>query len=85
MLHNAPRAAAKSASAISPSTLPPLLRLEHVLRVVPVSKSLWWAGVRTGRYPAPLRDGRITMWRSSDIAALIESWSTVEGPGGRND
>jgi predicted DNA-binding transcriptional regulator AlpA len=42
--------------------------------VIPVCKSTWWAGVRTGRYPQPVRTlgSRITAWRVEDIRALIE-------------
>jgi predicted DNA-binding transcriptional regulator AlpA len=45
-----------------------------VRAVIPVSKSTWWAGVRTGRYPQPVRTlgSRITAWRVEDIRALIE-------------
>jgi prophage regulatory protein len=41
--------------------------------IIPVSKSTWWAGVRTGRYPQPTRalGARITAWRVEDIRALI--------------
>lgn len=43
--------------------------------LIPVSKSTWWAGVRTGRYPQPTRrlGTRITAWRCEDIRALIEA------------
>ena len=43
--------------------------------IIPVSKSTWWAGVRSGRYPQPTRalGDRITAWRVEDIRALIES------------
>lgn len=43
--------------------------------VIPVSKSTWWEGVRTGRYPQPVRTlgRRITAWRVEDIIALIEA------------
>jgi prophage regulatory protein len=41
--------------------------------VFPVGKSTWWAGVRTGRFPKPVKLGpRITAWRVQDILALIE-------------
>lgn len=53
-----------------------LLRLREVLAPhgpIPVSKSTWWAGVRTGRYPKPVKLGpRITAWRKADIDALID-------------
>jgi predicted DNA-binding transcriptional regulator AlpA len=41
--------------------------------VIPVSKSTWWSGVKTGRYPQPVKLGpRITAWRVSDIRKLID-------------
>lgn len=40
---------------------------------IPVSKSTWWAGVKDGRFPRPLKLGdRITVWRVEDIRTLIE-------------
>lgn len=40
--------------------------------VIPVSKSTWWAGVRSGRFPRPVKLGpRITAWRVADIHDLI--------------
>jgi prophage regulatory protein len=50
-----------------------LLRIKQLLRFVPVSRSSWWAGVKAGRYPQPLKlSERVTVWRISDIRALIE-------------
>jgi prophage regulatory protein len=50
------------------------VRLPTVLSVYPVSKSTWWEGVRSGRYPKAVKLGpRTTAWRVSDIRALIES------------
>lgn len=42
--------------------------------IIPVSKSTWWAGVKSGRYPKPVKSlgPRITAWRVEDIRALIE-------------
>ena len=40
--------------------------------IIPVSRSSWWAGVKSGRYPAPVKLGpRTTAWRVSDIRNLI--------------
>lgn len=40
---------------------------------IPVSKSTWWAGVKTGRYPRPVKlSTRVTAWRVEDIRAFIE-------------
>jgi len=41
--------------------------------LIPVKKSCWWEGVRTGRFPKPVKLGRCTMWRVEDILALIAS------------
>lgn len=41
--------------------------------IIPISKSAWWAGVRDGRYPKPVKLGkRTTVWHVKDIRALIE-------------
>jgi predicted DNA-binding transcriptional regulator AlpA len=50
-----------------------LLRLPQVLALVPVCSSTWWAGVRSGRFPKPVKLGpRVTCWRASDVLSLIE-------------
>lgn len=52
-----------------------LWRLPTVLAHVPVSRSHWWAGVASGRYPAPVKlSTRCVAWRSADIRALIASF-----------
>ncbi|MCO5161269.1 MAG: AlpA family phage regulatory protein [Mesorhizobium sp.] len=52
------------------------LRLTSILAPngpIPVSKSTWWAGIKDGRFPKPIKLGpRITAWRVDDIRALIE-------------
>lgn len=41
--------------------------------LIPVCKSTWWNGVRSGRFPKPVKLGeRITAWRVEDIIALID-------------
>lgn len=41
--------------------------------IFPVSKSTWWQGVKSGRYPKPVKlSERCTAWRVEDIRALIE-------------
>ncbi len=50
------------------------LRLPEVLRLYPVSKSTWWAGVKDGRFPKPVKlSRRCTAWRAEDIHILIVS------------
>ena len=51
-----------------------LLRINQVLALVPIGRSSWWEGCRTGRYPKPIKLGpRTTVWREEDIDAFIES------------
>lgn len=53
------------------------VRLPQVLAVIPVSKSSWYAGVASGKYPASVKLGRrTTCWKAQDIRALIEKLST---------
>lgn len=50
------------------------LRLSSILAPkgpIPVSRSTWWAGVKDGRFPKPVKLGpRITAWRAEDIDDL---------------
>ena len=57
-----------------------LVRLSQILGnkekgippIVPVSRSSWWAGVKSGRYPQPLKlSPKCTCWHVEDIRALI--------------
>lgn len=49
-----------------------LLRLAQVLERFPVSRSKWYEGVKSGRFPAPVKLGhRTVLWKSSDIENLL--------------
>ena len=49
------------------------LRLSQVLAIIPISKSVWWEGCKTGRFPKPVKLGpRTTAWRAEDITALVK-------------
>jgi prophage regulatory protein len=68
---------------VSTSIKPParLLRLSSIIGPdgpVCVGRSTWWAGVKSGRFPSPVKLGpKITAWRSEDIADLITSGTEV--------
>ena len=50
----------------APKANPPIPAL------IPVSKSSWWAGCKSGRYPSPVKLGpRTTAWKVEDIRELI--------------
>jgi prophage regulatory protein len=79
-LVNTKAAVSGAIPAASPSIASPcdpsieLWRLPTVLQHVPISRSSWFDGVKSGRYPAPVRiSTRCVAWRSSDIRSLIAS------------
>jgi prophage regulatory protein len=66
------------------STVPEVgfLRLKQIIgdkksnipAIIPVSRSTWWQGVKTGRYPRPVKLGpRITVWRVEVIRTFLGS------------
>ena len=51
-----------------PQAIPP------IPAIIPVKKSCWWAGVKSGRYPAAIKlSPRVTVWRIEEVRALIAS------------
>ena len=55
------------------------LRLPQVIAIIPISKSVWWEGCKTGRFPKPVKLGpRTTAWRAEDIAALVKSFDNSD-------
>ena len=64
----------------SQNNKPEYLRVKQIIGnssndgLVPVSRSTWWAGVKSGRYPQPVKLGpRVTAWRLSDIQDLLDN------------
>ena len=55
-----------------------LYRIKQVLEVIPVSKTTWWNGVRDGRFPKPIRNGRMTFWKSEDIETFIDALNSAD-------
>ena len=61
-----------------------LLRLKQIIgdpkanppieAIIPISKSSWWEGVKTGRYPEAIKLGaNTTVWREDDVRRLIDN------------
>ena len=68
---------------MSHTDIPKLLRLKHIIGdpnaeppvppIIPISKSSWWEGVKSGRYPKPKKIGaNTTVWREDEIRVLVE-------------
>jgi prophage regulatory protein len=59
------------------------LRLSSIIKPhgpIPVGKSTWWAGVKDGRFPKPVKLGpRITVWRAEDIRSLVANGAANNG------
>ncbi|MBR5883582.1 MAG: AlpA family phage regulatory protein [Mailhella sp.] len=54
------------------------VRLSQILNIIPVNKSAWWEGCRSGIFPKPVKLGPSTSaWRVEDIRALMESINTA--------
>ena len=49
------------------------VRLRTILAIIPIGKSSWWAGIKDGRFPKPIKLGpRTTVWRVEGIRRVIE-------------
>ncbi|MDO3387952.1 AlpA family phage regulatory protein [Gilvimarinus sp. SDUM040013] len=56
-----------------------LMRLPQILELIPVGKSTWWAGVKSGKYPPSIKIGpRTTVWRAQDIHDLVDQLANGE-------
>jgi len=52
------------------------LRLPQVLSLIPLGKSCWWEGVKSGRFPKPIKlSARCVAWKTQDIRDLIKHLS----------
>ena len=68
-------------SETSVPTLPAVgfVRLADVLKIIPVSKTTWYAAIKEGRFPAPVPlNKRVSAYRVEDIRALIARLSSGE-------
>ena len=57
------------------------LRLPQVLEIFPISRSSWWQGCKSGKYPKPIKLGpRTTVWRKDEIEKLAEKFASGVKP-----
>lgn len=51
------------------------LRVPQILAIIPIGRTAWWDGVKSGRFPKSVKLGpRTTAWRVEDIKKLVESF-----------
>ena len=71
------------------TNIPRLLRLKQIIGdprsnppiepIIPISKSAWWEGVKSGRYPKAIKlAANTTVWREDDVRDLVERISQSE-------
>lgn len=59
------------------------LRLNQILDFIPVGKTRWYQGVKSGEFPQPIKIGaRTAAYRAEDIRALIERIGSQSAKGG---
>ena len=53
-----------------------LVRLRQIISPdgpIPVGKSTWWKGCKTGLFPAPIKLGTgVTVWRAEEVRSLFD-------------
>lgn len=56
------------------------VRLPQVLHVLGIGKTTFWEGIKTGRFPAPIKLGpRTAVWKVEEIRGLIRSIAEGDG------
>jgi prophage regulatory protein len=54
------------------------IREPQLLQLLPVCRSTLWEGVRTGRYPAPVKiSSRAVAWRVTDVRRMLKELRNV--------
>jgi prophage regulatory protein len=54
------------------------LKIGDCLKIIPVAQSTWWAGVKVGRFPKPIKIGGNSFWRYSDVMKVVQGDSASQ-------
>lgn len=58
-------------------TIESYLRLDQILKIIPVSRSTWYRGMKTGLYPKQVRlSYRVAAWKSSEVKECLARLGT---------
>ena len=58
------------------------LRLNDVLKFIPIKKTRWYKGVKSGEFPRPIAfSPRVKVYRVEDIRTLIEPFGSQSTEG----
>jgi Predicted transcriptional regulator len=56
------------------------LRLNEILaNYIPVCRTRWYAGVRAGEFPKPVKMGKVSFWRREDILKKVQEIGEASG------
>ena len=54
---------------------------KDILPIVPVSQSTWWLGVKSGKFPKPIKLSEgVTVWRGGDLLELLNRKDSYTPP-----
>jgi prophage regulatory protein len=57
------------------------LRLPQVLEILPVSRSTWYRGIKSGRYPKSVKlSTRAVGWKIEDITNCVSELENASSP-----
>ena len=74
MRHSQPPETATHAATVSPQTYAPgerLIRLPELLSITGESRTTCYDNIAAGIHPAPLKDGRASLFRLSEVSAYV--------------
>ncbi len=57
-----------------------LLRLDEVRKIIPLSRPTIYRRIQEGKFPAPLKDGRCSLWEESKVRAYAEQLAEQPQP-----
>lgn len=49
-----------------------LLRIDEVRKIIPLSRPTIYRRIQEGKFPAPLKDGRCSLWEESKVRAYAD-------------
>ena len=55
------------------STNENLLRMDEVRKIVPLSRPTIYRRIKSGDFPAPMKDGRCSLWQESKVREYADS------------
>lgn len=54
-----------------------LVKVDEAAAMLGCGRSTFWARVRAGRYPAPVKDGGSTRWKLADLQQHVQAMQTT--------